>query len=238
MKKAVITISLVTVICIILFVAVFGIYFHISNLPPKETNGTIIGEVVSVHNKYTVYIKPVGDNNTKQLLEFEMTDNTTFGSAATLASSEKISELVGGTVVEINYTTQELKGGSTRTTVNFIKVSDYKVSSEWPTLILNQDYSWDVAKKWGGMKGEVAYIVKLTAPIEGYIIYVKHKSDARWGQYFLEKSNKFLTEELEVLLEQCATDYDIEIDGLSTSPFENSSILGVFSIDSYKLKTE
>ena len=83
-----------------------------------------------------------------------------------------------------------------------------------------------------------AYIVKLTAPIEGYIIYVKHKSDARWGQYFLEKSNKFLTEELEVLLEQCATDYDIEIDSLSTSPFENSSILGVFSIDSYKLKTE
>lgn len=46
----------------------------------------------------------------------------------------------------------------------------------------------------------------------------------------MEKSNKFLTEELEVLLEQCATDYDIEIDGLSTSPFENSSILGVFSI--------
>ncbi len=238
MKKAVITLLLGTVISIILCIAVLSIYFHFSNLPPKETNGTIIGEVVSVHNKYTVYIKPIGDNNTKQLLEFEMTDTTTFGSAATLASSKKISELVSGTVVEINYSTKEFKRGSTRTTANFIKTSNPKASSEWPTLILNKDYSWDVAKKWGGMKGEVAYVVKLTTPIDGYIIYVKHKSDARWGQYFLEKSNKFLTEELAVLLEQCATDYDIEIDGLSTSPFENSSILGVFSIDSYKLKTD
>ena len=231
MKKFII----ITLVFIAVCLAVAGVFYW-KSLPPKPVHGTIVGEVVATHNNYVVYIKPIGDNGTKQLLEFRLTNDTAFGSGITLNSSNEISELIPGAIVEINYTLQEQKGALARITADSIKISSPNTSSEWPLLILNKDYSWSVDKKHGGMKGEVAYVTKLTAPLEGYIIYVKHGNDARWGQYFLEKSNKFLNEELINLLEQRATGYTVEIDGITSYPFEKSPICGTFCIYSYELK--
>ena len=230
MKK----IILITLVLIIMCITPLIIYYF-SSLTKIE-HKTIIGEVVSTHNNnYVVYIKPIGDEGTKHLLEIKLIDSTTFESGVTLNSLGEIPELAVGTIIEVTYNVQERKNASQKITANNIKISSQSTSKKWPELTANKDYSWNPEKFDGRTQGEVAYVVKLTEPIEGYIIYVKHSGDARWDKCFVEKNNKFLDDVLINLLEQRTTAYSINIKNLSVYPFENSDIQGVFSIDSYEL---
>lgn len=223
MKKIII----ITIAFILICVTPLLIY-HFSTLPPKETNGTIVGEVVAADRDYVLYVKPVADNGTKQLLEFRLANNTK------LESFSNISDLTAGTVVEINYTSVKAKNIAPTITADSIRiVAPSSSSSEWPKLVLNEDFSWDYIDIASRSKGEVIYVAKLSSPIEGYLVYI-NDSDLRFKSYFIRNDNIFLTDEIKALLEQKATGYIVEAEGLNGELFIDSAIRPTFSIELIK----
>ena len=223
MKKIII----ITIAFILICITPLLIY-HFSTLPPKETNGTIVGEVVAADRDYVLYVKPVADNGTKQLLEFRLANDTK------LESFSNISDLTAGTVVEINYTSVKAKNIAPTITADSIRiVVPSSSSSEWPKLALNEDFSWDYIDIASRSKGEVIYIAKLSSPIEGYLVYI-NDSDLRFKSYFIRNDNIFLTDELKALLEQKATGYIVEAEGLNGELFMDSTIRPTFSIELIK----
>ena len=227
MKKFII----ITLVFIFIVITPLLIY-HFTTLPPKETSGTIVGEVVSTKSETFVYIKPIGDQGTKQLLELRVSEDTSFASGDPGESINAMPELDIGATVEINYTHQPQKEGAGRTIINNIKTVDSQSeSTEWPELVLNEDYPDDSTKIVSRATGEVIYVVKLNYPIEGYIVYINHDNEYRIQQYFIEKNNVFLTDNLKELLEQRTIGYNIQAEGLATAPFENSTIRTAFSIN-------
>ena len=223
MKKIII----VTIAFILICITPLLIY-HFSTLPPKETIGTIVGEVVATDRDYVLYVKPVADNGTKQLLEFRLANDTK------LESFSNISDLTAGTVVEINYTRVKTKNVAPTITADSIRIVDSSSSSsEWPKLVLNEDFSWDYIDISSRNKGEVIYVAKLSHPIEGYLVYI-NDSDLRFKSYFIRNDNIFLTDELKALLEQKSTGYIVEAEGLIGELSIDSTIRPTFSIELIK----
>lgn len=232
MKKFII----ITLAFIVVCVAVAGIFYWVS-LPPKPVHGTIVGEVVATKSDAFVYVKPVGDKGTKQLLELCISSDTSFdsGDFTEGQSIDTIPELIVGTIVKIEYTYQAYDKYSGRTTADSIKtVTSDATSNEWPSLVLHEDYSWNSWDTGTQTTGEVIYVAKLDSPIEGYMVYINHNSEYRIQQYFIETNNMFLTDELKELLEQKEVGYTVKAKGLATAPFEKSIIIAAISIDLVK----
>ncbi len=196
---------------------------------PQTGSGVIVGEIVGSRNNY-VYVKPVGDQGTKQLFDFKLTSNTSFASGPVGDDFSTMPEIAPGTVVEIRYTYKKGDGWLT-VTADSIKKADTSASTkDWPDLIVNEDFDWDKSSVGRRITGEVVYTVKTVAP-EGYIIYIKEYNEAYWGELFIKADNKFITDELRELLDSGATGYTVELHTLENTPFEYSSILGAFVIN-------
>lgn len=225
MKKHLIILAVIllaiTLLCLIPFI------IHYSTLP-RETCGTVVGEVLAVKTSH-IYIKPINDDGTKQLLEFRLTEDTTFNSDTN--HSDNVHELTVGTKVEIDYTLQ-IGDGWLLTYADSIKVVESSISEEWPELIINEDFDWDVPSDGKRMKGEVIYSATLNSPIAGYLVYIESDREARLGKYFIKADNTFLTDELRELLDGKSTGYTIDITALDNgAPFKNSSIYGTFVVE-------
>ncbi len=231
MKKSSLIYFIVILALLIIYLAALVVScFCNQNLPSKQ--GVIVGEVVGVHKDYVVYIKPAGNTGTKNLLEFEFSNNVAFDSGPVGDSLSEMPELAVGSVIEINYTftpySRDYHLG--RAIIDSIKVAESSSGvEEWPKLILNENFDWDRPSDGMRMKGTVMYVATLDEPIEGYIVYVKNDSVSRWGKYFIKADNIFLTDEFRELLDSKSIGYTIDITALGHGvPFENSSIYGTF----------
>lgn len=196
---------------------------------PQTGNGVIVGEIVGSRTNY-VYVKPVGDQGTKQLLHFQLSSDTSFASGSVGDDFSTMPELAPGTVVEIRYTYKKGDGWFT-VTADSIKTADASATTEgWPELIADEDFDWHKSSAGRRITAEVLYTVKTEAP-EGYIIYVKEYNEAYWGEFFIKADNKFITDELRELLDSGAAGYTVELHTLENTPFDYSTILGTFIIN-------
>ena len=229
MKKFII----ITIAFILICITPLLIY-HFSTLPPKETIGTLVGEVFVVYNGRYLYLKPMEDQDVNYLLKIEITDETLFASQSSIASSEEIPELAVGKIIEVDYT---YKRDTVEIRANSIKEASAGQGDKWPEVTLKEDYlsgHYDI-----GMltSGNVVYVTKLTSPTEGYLVYIDDNYTQYSGRlygYFLEKNNKFLQEDLRQLLEQEATGYAVKVRELNTLAFScdlPALITGAHSIE-------
>lgn len=228
MKKSMLIFLAITLAFILICLGVVFIPYLLSQ--PRTGSGVIVGEVVGTQYSY-VYVKPVGDQGTKQLLDFKLTAETSFASGPVGDEFGTMPELAPGTEVEIRYTYKRGDGWLT-VTADSIKTADASASTEdWPDLIPDEDFDWDKSPVGIRIQGEVVYTVKLNSPTEGYIVYVKQNNETYWRELFIKADNKFITNKLRELLDDGATGYTVELHTLESTPFEYSSILGAFVID-------
>ncbi len=211
----------------ILIVITPSLIYHFATLPPKETSGTVIGEVfyikyskADLYDSCIIYIKPTVNTNNAPLMCIIVNTETVTESNFVGAMNE-IPEIQIGEVVEIEYVTQNNK--QSQPLAKSIKSSNSQTDmSSWTTLTMNDDYvplhSQDRPEDFG----KVVYVSKITSPREGYLVYL---DDAKYGSplqlscYWIDDTIKSKDDALFALLEQEATGYYIDITPLSAYPF-------------------
>ena len=214
MKKRTILMALLVIILASTVVAILS-----CSLFENKVEGTIVGEVFMLYKEY-VYIKPVGDQGTKQLLEFQILSDSSFASGHSYDDFENAPELVVGTVVEIDYTYDP---DIAKTSIDSIKVTNGDSASiEWPELEINKDYSYTDNNVGTWNIGEVEYVVKLNSPMKGYIVYLDEGSN-KLGDYWIDADHKFLVEHWRELFEKGSTGYIIKMTRLDKSQFKGLS---------------
>ena len=223
MKKILITLVIIISVTLLIAVSYPLISFYITTIGEKET---IIGEVYATYGDSKVYIKSLDDSD-KLLLEIKITSDTAFASSGSKYDDDEISELKIGSVVKIDCVYKADLGARY---AKKIKTVDLNQKSEWPEIVINNDYSWSQSEIGDYIYGDVVYVVNLVNPIEGWVVYIKDEYGEISG-YLLESNNKFLTYELKALLEQKTTGYAVKIHKLYVAPFEKMPITGAFSIE-------
>lgn len=219
MKKRI----LVMILTVITLVAMVLLMFSCTIFDNK-VEGTIVGEVFILYKEY-VYIKPVGDQGTKQLLEFQILSDSSFASGHSFDDFQNAPELAVGTVVEVDYTYDP---DIAKTSVDSIKVTDGDgASMEWPELEINKDYSYTENNVGTWDIGEVKYVVKLNSPMKGYIVYLDEGSN-KLGDYWIDADHKFLVEYWRELFEKGSTGYKIKMTKLEKSQFKDLSTAFTF----------
>lgn len=214
MKKRI----LVMILIVITLVAMVLLMFSCT-LFDNKVEGTIVGEVFILYKEH-VYIKPVGDQGTKQLLGFHILSDTTFDSGHFCDDFKNAPELAVGTVVEIDYTYDP---DIAKTSVDSIRVADSDATlTEWPELEINKDYSYTENNVGTWNIGTVEYVVKLSSPMKGYIVYLNEGSN-RLGEYWIDTNHKFLVEYWRELFEEGSTGYIIKMTRLEKSQFKGLS---------------
>lgn len=214
MKKRIIMVLLAVIILVATVLLMFSCFLF-----DNKIEGTIVGEVFILYREY-VYIKPVGDQGTKQLLGFHILSDTSFDSGHSYDDFKNAPELAAGTVVEIDYTYDP---DIAKTSVDSIRIADGDVTlTEWPELEINKDYSYTENNVGTWNVGEVECVVKLSSPMKGYIVYLNEGS-SRLGEYWIDADHKFLVEYWRDLFEKGSTGYIIKMTRLEKSQFKGLS---------------
>ena len=204
-----------------------ALIYHFATLPPKETSGTIVGEVfyikyskADVYDTCRIYIKPTVNTNNAPLMCLIVNTETVTESNFVGAMTE-IPEIQIGEVVEIEYVTQNNK--QSQPLAKSIKSSNAQTDmSSWTTLTMNDNYAPLHSQDRPEDFGKVVYVSKITSPREGYLVYL---DDAKYGSplnlscYWIDDTIKSRDDALFALLEQEATGYYIDISPLYTHPF-------------------
>lgn len=201
--------------------------YHFATLPPKETSGTIVGEVfyikyskADLYDSCIIYIKPTVNTNNAPLMCIKVNTETETESNFVGAMNE-IPEIQIGEVVEIEYITKNSKLWPYL--AKSIKPSNSQTDmSSWTALTMNDDYAPLHSQDRPEDFGKVVYVSKITSPREGYLVYL---DDAKYGSplnlscYWIDDTIKSRDDGLFALLEQEATGYYIDISPLYTHPF-------------------
>ncbi|MBQ7873341.1 MAG: hypothetical protein IJ360_05155 [Clostridia bacterium] len=211
-------IILVVIFAVILATAI--IIVALTSLFSDDAEGTVIGEVVMLYKEH-VYIKPVGDEGTKQLLEFHIFEDTDFASGHSYKDFENAPELLVGTVVEIEY---KYDSDTAKTTANGIKAVDPNdASSKWSELEFLEEVNGYNSKFEGYGLGTVQYIVRVDYPQKGYIVYLD-ESLMSLEKYWIAEDSIVADDKVIELLEEGEVGFKVKM-----SKYDNTELKGMWT---------
>lgn len=226
MKKNIL-ISIIVVISIMLLInALYPfVSYCISTIGEK---GSIVGEVYATYHDSTFYIKALDNPENKLILEILIDPDTVFASGPLKENINEMPELKIGSIVEVDYIYRPNLGATYATS---IKTTTANAQSEWPEIILNENYSKSDSEIGHPEYGEIVHIVNTNDIVDGWIVYIKNDYGRIIG-YFFDRNNKLIPDELKNLLDQKAMGYRIKVyTRYGSDPIKNHGISGAFSVE-------